>query len=73
MNRYTWNKNKYHLQNAMVSWCKAFVGEGSWYGYVDDKYPLKDEHQWGCWWSLGQGEFVFRTKEQLNKFTKAWK
>lgn len=72
MNEFLWKKNQYHLQNEMIDWCEKNIGPGSWYSHINDTEGLKQSDQWGCWWTLGMGGFIFRTEEQLKLFADIW-
>ena len=72
MNEFLWKMDQYHIQNDMIDWCEKNIGPGGWYGYINNTEQLKHTDQWGCWWTLGGGRFVFRTEDQLNSFVDAW-
>lgn len=72
MHEFIWEKKQYHLQNEMIDWCKKNIGCGGWYAHIGSQDQLKDSDQWGCWWMLGAGRFVFRTEDQLKLFADNW-
>lgn len=72
MHEFFWEKNQYHLQDDMIDWCKKNIGCGGWYSHICNIDQLKQSDQWGCWWLLGSGRFVFRTEDQLKSFIEVW-
>ena len=66
MNTVRFDKNKFHLHQEMMQWCRDNIGPGSWVSmYVENG-------KWAIDIIFGNTTFVFKDPEDMLMFKMIW-
>lgn len=61
---FDFGKDRYHEREAMISWCRANVGQG---GYIPHEY-----NRWEIGTIFGNSTFRFRDSKDATLFALRW-
>lgn len=62
-------RDRYHLQDDMVAWCRENVGLGSWWNSLP---ALPAEQDWSIQCIFGRTTFWFKRESDATLFALRW-
>lgn len=75
MYKFSFQKDKYHLQEEIAEWCKENVGHGKWIPYYSagTEWAIQSDLQWMIvLYSLGRIDYWFRDEHDAFKFKMSY-
>lgn len=72
MNFVTFDKDKYHLQREMETWCKKYVGEGGWTNGATENWDSMGSKLWTITSMFGRTTFAFKEEKHYTFFILRW-
>ena len=67
MTQVTINRDRFHIANDIIEWCKQNFGPGKW-GYM----AVDDTRRWSVDSAFGNHHFYFREEADANWFKLKW-